>query len=141
MSRAGCRAVRVRGIPEARARDVRVRPRDAPEAPGTPGDQAGGMTETTHQHTTATDPGGAATTTDPAGSTESTGPAESTGPTEPRRFRRRRDGMIAGVCGGAADLLGIDATLIRVGLVAATIFGFGTGILLYLACWVLVPQD
>lgn len=76
-----------------------------------------------------------------------TGPG-STGPTtgaaaEPayRRFRRRRDGLIAGVCGGVGDLLGVDATLVRVGLVAATILGFGSGILLYLACWVLVPQD
>ncbi|MEU6131508.1 PspC domain-containing protein [Saccharopolyspora sp. NPDC047091] len=117
------------------------------------------MTETTHQHTTATDPGGAATgtATDPTGpatdfagptahfagsTTDSAGQAtDSTAQAEPRRFRRHRDGMIAGVCGGAADLLGIDATLIRVGLVAATILGFGTGILLYLVCWVLVPQD
>ncbi|MCA1186402.1 MULTISPECIES: PspC domain-containing protein [unclassified Saccharopolyspora] len=48
--------------------------------------------------------------------------------------------MLAGVCGGAADLLGIDATLVRVALVAATVLGFGTGILLYLVCWVLVPE-
>ncbi|MFR9728570.1 PspC domain-containing protein [Saccharopolyspora sp. MS10] len=58
-----------------------------------------------------------------------------------RRFRRRADGLLAGVCGGVADLLGIDVTLVRVGLVAATVLGFGTGILLYLACWVIVPQD
>ncbi|WP_308012511.1 PspC domain-containing protein [Saccharopolyspora sp. 6T] len=61
-------------------------------------------------------------------------------PAAPRKFRRRRDGMLAGVCGGAADLLGIDATLVRVALVAATVLGFGTGILLYLVCWVLVPE-
>ncbi|WP_323055185.1 PspC domain-containing protein [Saccharopolyspora sp. NFXS83] len=79
---------------------------------------------------------------------ESPGHDQATGPTtgaaaEPayRRFRRRRDGLIAGVCGGVGDLLGVDATLVRVGLVAATILGFGSGILLYLACWVLVPQD
>lgn len=95
------------------------------------------MTETTnHQSTgtTATGPaglgGGSATATDSAGA----------GPAEPRKFRRRRDGMLAGVCGGAADLLGIDAALVRVALVAATVLGFGTGILLYLVCWVLVPE-
>ncbi|WP_309148775.1 PspC domain-containing protein [Saccharopolyspora gregorii] len=96
------------------------------------------MTETTnHQGTGATATGpdglaaGSATATDPAGA----GPAA-----EPRKFRRRRDGMLAGVCGGAADLLGIDAALVRVALVAATVLGFGTGILLYLVCWVLVPE-
>ena len=64
----------------------------------------------------------------------------STGPGA-RKFRRTRDGLLAGVCGGVADLLGVDVTLVRVGLVAATVLGFGTGILLYLACWAIVPQD
>ncbi|MHA6798163.1 PspC domain-containing protein [Bounagaea algeriensis] len=58
-----------------------------------------------------------------------------------RRFRRdRSDAMLAGVCAGAANLLGIDATIVRVLLVVATLFGFGTGILLYLACWLIVPE-
>ncbi|CAL99876.1 phage shock protein C (PspC) family protein [Saccharopolyspora erythraea NRRL 2338] len=62
--------------------------------------------------------------------------------TESRRFRRsREDSMIAGVCGGAARALDVDATLIRVVLVAATLLGFGMGILLYLACWLIVPQE
>ncbi|WP_243791395.1 PspC domain-containing protein [Saccharopolyspora gloriosae] len=70
-------------------------------------------------------------------------PADSTpgAAPEPRKFRRRRDGMIAGVCGGAGDLLGIDATVVRVGLVAATVLGFGSGILLYAICWAVVPQE
>ncbi len=60
----------------------------------------------------------------------------------PRRFRRdRSDAMLAGVCAGAANLLGIDATIIRVLLVVATLFGFGTGILVYLACWLIVPEQ
>ncbi|MBA8826694.1 phage shock protein PspC (stress-responsive transcriptional regulator) [Saccharopolyspora lacisalsi] len=59
-----------------------------------------------------------------------------------RRFRRsREDRMIAGVCGGAAKLFGTDAVLVRIFLVAATLLGFGTGILVYAACWLLVPED
>lgn len=59
-----------------------------------------------------------------------------------RQFRRSRDDrMIAGVCGGAAKLFGIDATLLRVLLVVAAILGVGTGVLIYLACWLLVPEE
>jgi len=47
--------------------------------------------------------------------------------------------MIAGVCGGAAERFGVDATLLRVVLVAATILGFGSGLVVYLAAWFLAP--
>ena len=40
----------------------------------------------------------------------------------PRLFRRSRtDRMLGGVCGGLAETLGVDASLLRVGLVAATL--------------------
>ena len=58
-----------------------------------------------------------------------------------RRLTRRRHGkMVAGVCGGIADHLGIDATIVRLLLVAAVIFGFGTGLILYVAGWILMPE-
>jgi phage shock protein C len=49
--------------------------------------------------------------------------------------------MVAGVCGGWAQVLGMDAALLRILLVAATILGFGTGALLYLICWIIMPED
>ena len=59
----------------------------------------------------------------------------------PKTFRRSRtDRMLGGVCGGAAEALGIDAALIRVGLVAVTLLGFGAGAVIYFACWLLVPE-
>jgi phage shock protein C len=58
-----------------------------------------------------------------------------------RKFRRSSsDRMVAGVCGGAAELLGIESSLVRVLLVIATLLGFGSGILIYLACWIIVPE-
>jgi phage shock protein C len=57
-----------------------------------------------------------------------------------RLFRSRDDRMIGGVCGGMAEMFGIDATLVRVGLVAATVLGFGAGAVIYLACWMIVPE-
>jgi len=57
-----------------------------------------------------------------------------------RLFRSRDDRMIAGVCGGIAEMFGIDAALVRIGLVAATVLGFGAGAVIYLACWMIVPE-
>jgi phage shock protein C len=61
--------------------------------------------------------------------------------TRPNRlYRSRDDRMVAGVCGGIAEMFGIDAALVRIGLVAATLLGFGTGAIIYLACWMIVPE-
>ncbi|KAA1427897.1 PspC domain-containing protein [Nocardioides antri] len=54
--------------------------------------------------------------------------------------RSRDDKMVAGVCGGFSDFTGIDANLIRIFLVASTVLGFGSPIILYLAAWLLMPQ-
>lgn len=59
-----------------------------------------------------------------------------------RKLRRSRsDRMVAGVCGGIAAMFGIDAALVRIALVAATLLGFGTGAILYLIAWMIVPED
>lgn len=55
--------------------------------------------------------------------------------------RSRSDRMVAGVCGGVAALFGIDAALVRIGLVAATLLGLGAGAVLYLICWLIVPEE
>jgi phage shock protein C len=61
--------------------------------------------------------------------------------TTPTFRRSRSDRKVAGVCGGAAEMLGIDAALVRIALVAATLLGFGAGAILYLICWMVVPED
>jgi phage shock protein PspC (stress-responsive transcriptional regulator) len=58
-----------------------------------------------------------------------------------RLHRSRSDKMLAGVCGGLAESLDVDAGLIRIGLVALTVFGFGAGVLLYVAAWALAPVE
>ncbi|GAA1868965.1 hypothetical protein GCM10009836_56870 [Pseudonocardia ailaonensis] len=57
-----------------------------------------------------------------------------------RLHRSTEDRMVAGVCGGLAESLGVDAAVIRIGLVALTVLGFGAGIVLYAAAWVLAPE-
>jgi phage shock protein C len=55
--------------------------------------------------------------------------------------RSRSDKMLAGVCGGVARMIGVDAAIIRIILVAATLLGFGTGAILYVAAWILMPEE
>ncbi|MCG8924298.1 PspC domain-containing protein [Lentzea sp. CC55] len=55
--------------------------------------------------------------------------------------RSRSDKMLAGVCGGVAKMIGVDAAIMRIVLVAATLLGFGTGAVLYVAAWILMPEE
>ncbi len=54
--------------------------------------------------------------------------------------RSRDDRMVAGVCGGFADFTGIDANVIRIFLVATTVLGVGSPVIIYLAAWLLMPR-
>lgn len=53
-------------------------------------------------------------------------------------YRSNKDYKLAGVCGGIAEYLGIDATLIRLGWILLTFLG-GSGILAYLIAWAIMP--
>jgi phage shock protein PspC (stress-responsive transcriptional regulator) len=48
--------------------------------------------------------------------------------------------MLAGVAGGIARYLGADVTLVRVIIAALALFT-GVGVALYLAAWLLIPED
>jgi phage shock protein C len=55
-------------------------------------------------------------------------------------YRSRSDRMIGGVCGGLGEYFGIDTTLIRIGFIVALLFA-GHGLLIYLACLILMPLE
>ena len=57
-----------------------------------------------------------------------------------RLYRSRKDRMIAGVCGGVGEYLGIDLTLIRLALLLLAIWG-GGGVLAYLIAWIVIPEE
>jgi phage shock protein PspC (stress-responsive transcriptional regulator) len=61
-------------------------------------------------------------------------------PRPPLRRTTGDDSVLAGVSAGIARWLGIDPILVRVAFVVLTIMG-GSGILLYLAGWLFIPQD
>ena len=48
--------------------------------------------------------------------------------------------MIAGVCGGLADWLGWDPTLVRVLYSILTIFTAFSGVIVYLILWICMPK-
>jgi phage shock protein PspC (stress-responsive transcriptional regulator) len=48
--------------------------------------------------------------------------------------------MITGAASGIAAYLDLDPTIVRVGFVALLVFG-GAGIPLYLAAWLLIPDE
>ena len=56
-----------------------------------------------------------------------------------RRSRRHR--MVAGVCGGIAEWLGWDPTLVRVLYVVGSLLSVAfPGILVYIILWIIVPS-
>ncbi|HLD62581.1 MAG TPA: PspC domain-containing protein [Candidatus Norongarragalinales archaeon] len=57
-----------------------------------------------------------------------------------RLYLSNKDKKIAGVCGGVAQYLGIDPTIVRlIWLLLA--FAGGFGILAYLVAWIIVPRN
>ena len=58
----------------------------------------------------------------------------------PRRLERSRDDrVIAGVCGGLGEYLGVDAVLIRIAALVL-VFAGGAGLLLYGIGWIAMPE-
>ncbi|MGE5578258.1 MAG: PspC domain-containing protein [Syntrophothermus sp.] len=55
-----------------------------------------------------------------------------------RLYRSKTDRIIGGVAGGLADYFEIDVTLVRLLWVIAVFLG-GTGVLAYLAAWLIIP--
>ncbi len=57
-----------------------------------------------------------------------------------RLYRSRTDAMIGGVCGGLAQYLNVDPTVIRLILILMALLG-GHGILVYLILWLVIPIE
>ena len=58
-----------------------------------------------------------------------------------KRLTRSTNKMIAGVLGGFAEYFDIDPSLLRVIFVVVSILSAGfPGLLIYLICWIFIPQ-
>jgi phage shock protein PspC (stress-responsive transcriptional regulator) len=50
------------------------------------------------------------------------------------------DRKIAGVCGGIAEYLEVDSTVVRLVWVILSVLSFGTGFVVYLLAWLIIPR-
>ncbi len=60
---------------------------------------------------------------------------------EKRLFRNEHDKVLSGVSSGIAEYMEVDVTIIRLLFVLSTIFLVGTGILVYIVMWIVVPVN
>lgn len=59
---------------------------------------------------------------------------------EGKRLYRVRNGMLAGVCGGIAEYLNVDPTLVR--LITAALFFAGTlSLWVYIIAAIIIPRE
>ncbi len=56
-----------------------------------------------------------------------------------RLYRDMENRALGGVCSGIAAYLSVDVVWIRILVVVLTLFGIGTGILIYLLLWLVIP--
>lgn len=69
------------------------------------------------------------------------GPVHEPAPRARRLVRKRDDRMLAGVCSGIGDYIGMDANIVRLLVVLLAVFGGGAGVALYIAGWLLIPEE
>ena len=55
-------------------------------------------------------------------------------------YRSRSNRVIAGVCGGLAQYLGVDPTVVRLIMALVTFVG-GMSLLVYLIAWLIIPEE
>lgn len=54
-------------------------------------------------------------------------------------YKSTQDCKLTGVCGGIAEYLGIDSTVVRLLWLLFILFG-GAGVLAYIICWIVIPN-
>lgn len=62
--------------------------------------------------------------------------------TSVKKLVRPKNGrMVAGVAAGMANYFGIDITIVRLIWILVALPGGAPGILLYIVCWVVIPEE
>lgn len=60
---------------------------------------------------------------------------------EKKLYRSRNDRMVSGVCGGLAEYVSLDPTLVRVGVVLLAIASQGAIVIAYFVMAIVVPEE
>jgi phage shock protein C len=56
-------------------------------------------------------------------------------------YRSKKDRILGGVCAGLGEHLDIDPNIIRLIWAVVTVLSFGTGILVYIFAWIIIPEQ
>ena len=57
-----------------------------------------------------------------------------------RLYRDMNDKMLGGVCGGIANYLRMDPSIVRILFAIITFGGFGAGVVIYILLWIILPS-
>jgi phage shock protein PspC (stress-responsive transcriptional regulator) len=58
-----------------------------------------------------------------------------------RLYRSKNDRMLGGVCAGLGEHLDVDPTVIRLIWAVIAVLSIGTGVLVYILAWILIPEE
>ena len=58
-----------------------------------------------------------------------------------RLYRSTTDRILGGVCGGIGVHLDVDPIIIRIIWIILTCISLGIGIIAYIVCWILIPEE
>jgi phage shock protein C len=58
-----------------------------------------------------------------------------------RLYRSKNNRIMGGVCAGLGEHLDVDPTVIRLIWAVVTLLSFGTGIIIYILAWIIIPED
>jgi phage shock protein PspC (stress-responsive transcriptional regulator) len=58
-----------------------------------------------------------------------------------RLYRSKNDRMMGGVCAGLGEHLDVDPTVIRLIWAVIAVLSIGTGVLVYILAWILIPEE
>jgi phage shock protein C len=57
-----------------------------------------------------------------------------------RLYRSNTNRILGGVCGGLGEHLDVDPTVIRLIWAVVTVLSLGTGIIVYILAWIIIPE-
>ena len=60
---------------------------------------------------------------------------------EKKLYRSRKVKSFAGVCGGLANYINMDVTIIRLAWALLSLLSIGSGIIIYIVCAMVIPEE
>ncbi len=55
--------------------------------------------------------------------------------------RSKNNRVFSGICGGIGEYFNIDPTLVRIAWILLSLSNFGTSLIIYIVCTVIIPED